>query len=255
MDTIRSSLEAALPKELVDELLRAYVQLKQEYFAGRHAPSEVEGGKFSEAVFRLLEHITTSSYTPLGRTLGTEAIILALQNLPQGSHPESIRIHIPRTLRVIYDIRSKRDAVHLADGIDPNLQDSTFVSSAVDWVMAELVRLYHGGSPAEAQRIVDSLVEKKSPLLQEFNDFLKTLVPSWGPADRIRATLYHRGTQGATKAELTSWLKPSQRANIQRALDRLEHEQDEIHGQNDRYYITRRGTIEVENTIGEQFGL
>jgi hypothetical protein len=50
--------------------------------------------------------------------------------MPIGSAPDSIRLHIPRTFRVIYDIRNKRDAAHLGDGIDPNLQDSTLVSAA-----------------------------------------------------------------------------------------------------------------------------
>ena len=31
-------------------------------------------------------------------------------------------------LRVVYDIPNKRDAAHLTDGIDPNVQDVTIVS-------------------------------------------------------------------------------------------------------------------------------
>lgn len=255
LDAIRSSLETVFPKPLVDELLRAYTQLKQDYYAEKHAPSEVEGGKFSEAVFRMLEFVTTGSYTALGRTLNTESVIINLQNIPHGAQPESVRIHIPRTLRVMYDIRSKRDAVHLADGIDPNFQDSTFVSASADWVMAELVRLYHGVQPQEAQRIVDALVEKKCPLLQEFDDVLKTLVPSWGPAERIKAVLYHRGEQGATSEELASSLKPNQRPNIQRTLDRLEYDTDEVHQQDGLYFITRRGALDIEASIAENTGL
>ena len=33
---------------------------------------------------------------------------------------------------------------HLSDEIDPNLQDSTFVSSCLDWILAEFVRLAGG---------------------------------------------------------------------------------------------------------------
>ena len=76
-----------------------------------------------------------------------EAIANYLQNLPSSAQPDSIRLHIPRALRMVYDIRNKRDAAHLANGIDPNLQDSTLVISVLDWVLAELIRLHHTVSP------------------------------------------------------------------------------------------------------------
>ena len=68
-------------------------------------------------------------------------------------HPDAIRLHIPRTLRLVYDIRNKRDVAHLGPDIDPNLQDSTLVVSALDWVLAEFIRLYHAGmTPDNAQK-------------------------------------------------------------------------------------------------------
>jgi len=76
---------------------------------------------------------------------------------------DGIRIHIPRALRTVYDIRNKRDAAHLADGIDPNLQDATFVIGTLDWILAEFVRLFHGVSADEAQKIVTDLVRKRVP--------------------------------------------------------------------------------------------
>ena len=40
---------------------------------------------------------------------------------------DSVRLHIPRALGLVYGIRNKRDAAHLADGIDPSLQDANVV--------------------------------------------------------------------------------------------------------------------------------
>jgi hypothetical protein len=79
---------------------------------------------------------------------------------------------------VVYDVRNSRDAAHLADGIDPNLQDASLVIGNIDWVLAEFVRLYHGVKADEARRIIEALVVRKVPIVQDFNGFLKVLSPS-----------------------------------------------------------------------------
>lgn len=140
---IPAQLSANLPVKLVEELLDAHAEAKRSSYAGGLRLSEVEGGRFCEAAFRILEHATTGTYTPLGKQLSTDRLIDQLAQLPASSSSESIRLHIPRALRVVYDIRNKRDAAHLADGIDPNLQDVTIVVAVLDWILAELIRLFH----------------------------------------------------------------------------------------------------------------
>lgn len=146
---IRNALLNRFPEKLVDALLECYSEQRRNLLLGNLRPNEVEGGRFAEAAFRLLEHSAGWTFTPIGTPLNTEALIKRLAELPTSKAPDSIRLHIPRTLRVIYDIRNKRDAAHLGDGIDPNLQDSTFVSAASDWVLAEFVRLAGGVSPTK----------------------------------------------------------------------------------------------------------
>ncbi len=62
--------------------------------------------------------------------------------------------------------RRRRDAAHLADGIDANLQDATLVA-VLDWVLAELVRLHHGVGAGEAHGIVEDLVTRRAPVIQD----------------------------------------------------------------------------------------
>jgi hypothetical protein len=159
--TVRTELAKAYDKKLVDELVEAYVETKKSFYLGNLRPTEVEGGRFCEAAFRILEQAVSGRHTPIGKQLNTEAIIKLVENAV--SQPDSIRFHIPRSLRVVYDIRNKRDAAHLGDGIDPNLQDSTLVGSVLDWVLAEFVRLSHSVPPNEAQRIVEDLVTRRAP--------------------------------------------------------------------------------------------
>src|SRR4051794_14439127 len=107
---IRASLVAAYDGVLVDELLAAYEDAKKNYYLGGLRLSEVEGGRFAEAAFRMLQQETSGNFTPLGKQLPrTDTLIEDLEKLPSAKHPDAVRIHIPRSLRLVYDIRSKRD--------------------------------------------------------------------------------------------------------------------------------------------------
>jgi hypothetical protein len=243
---IRTALLNGFPVRLVDELLECYREQRRNLLLGNLRPNEIEGGRFAEAAFRMLEHSAHAVITPIGTQLDTERLIKSLAALPNARVHDSVRLHIPRTLRVIYDIRNKRDAAHLADGIDPNLQDSTFVSSCLDWILAEFVRLAGGISPDQAYKLVKAITVRRIPAVEDLDGLLKTLRPSLGPSDRILLLLYHRADNGATVAQLESWLKPSHRRNSSRTLRSLEHDKDLIVLAQGKYKITRRGIHEIE---------
>lgn len=244
--TIQSQLASSLPSKLVEELLQAHAEAKRNLYLGGLRLTEVEGGRFCEAAFRLLEQITQGGFTPLGTQLNTEKTIQQLEKLPKGSYPDSVRIHIPRALRLVYDIRNKRDAAHLADGIDPNLQDATMVISVLDWVLAEFIRLYHNVTADVAQQLVDQIVTRAVPVIQDFNGFLKVLKPNLAVSDHCLVLLYQRGEQGATYKEVENWVRPQMRANLGRTLNGLAERKDLVHFDGSRYFITRLGQKEVE---------
>ena len=206
--------------------------------------SAVEGGRFCEAAFRMLEYLMTGKFTSVGKQIDSEKIIKAALAF---AGPDAIRIHIPRALRVVYDIRNKRNAAHLGDGIDPNVQDATFVAGTLDWVLAEFVRLFHGVSADEAQKIISDLVRKRVPAVQDINGFLKILNPELKVSDRILVLLYERGAECATYDELYGWLHPRMRTNLKRTLEQLEHDRALIHFTGKAYQITEAGMRDVED--------
>ncbi|HVN38320.1 MAG TPA: hypothetical protein VMW19_09155, partial [Myxococcota bacterium] len=205
----------------MDELLEAYEASKRNYYLGDHRPNAVEGGRFCEAAFRLLQQAAFGTYDKVGKQIDTQGLIRRLESAPASAAVDSIRLHIPRALRVVYDIRNKRDAAHLADDIDPNLQDATLVISVLDWVMAEFVRLYHDVDADEAQAIVEELVTRGVPVVEDFDGFLKVL-KGLSASDHFVVLLYHRGDDGATVDQLREWAKPKMRANILRTLRSLD---------------------------------
>lgn len=246
--SIETQLASKLDAKLVHELLEAHAEAKRNFYLGGLRLSAVEGGRFCEAAFRLLEYETKGGkFTPLTKSLNsTDKLILELSNLPSSTFNDSIRLHIPRSLRLVYDIRNKRDAAHLADGIDPNLQDATLVIAVLDWVLAEFIRMYHNVIADEASKIVNGIVKRVAPVVQDFNGFLKILNPKLKVSEHSTVLLYQRGEDGATYAELDQWARPAMRPNLRRALDSLVNKKDHAHFDGARYYITRHGEHYVE---------
>jgi len=78
-------IAAGVPADLIDEVLDAFAEAKRRFYRQDLRPSEIEGGRFSEAVFRVLQWDTTQKYTPIGKTLPkVDSLITTLQNA-QGS--------------------------------------------------------------------------------------------------------------------------------------------------------------------------
>jgi hypothetical protein len=217
-NVIRNSLCLTYDQSLVDELLAAYTEAKHRFHVGDLRPNAVEAGRFSEAAFRILQQRAFGAFEPLGNKIDTDSVIVRLAQLPRGTQPDSVRLHMPRALRVVYDIRNNRDAAHLADGIDPNLQDASLVVAALDWILAELLRLHHNVSANEAQRIVQDLVTHPVPSIQDFNGIPVVLRTDWGRDDVVLVLLYRAGLGGLQWHELLRALPRKVDGSLETAL-------------------------------------
>lgn len=239
----------AIDVPLVDQLLRSYSELKNNYYLGKHKPSELEGSHFAEVVIRILQFVTTGTYTPLGEPLPRlDARELERYSQLPTNYPDSIRIHIPRAVFAIYGIRNRRGVGHVGGDVNPNLSDASFIVATCDWILSEIISLYYTSSLEKAQKLVDTLVTRKVPLIQDFDGFLKVLDPTLSVPRQVLLLLYQRGAAGASKRELGQWVKSSE-GNLSKALNRLEHSQKYIHGVGDQYVITRSGEAFVEGNI------
>jgi len=252
LNSIKRQLSTSIDSVLVDRLLDSYIDIKQNYYLGKHKPSELDAGHFAETVVRILQYLTNSdhSFTPLGKRLDNfDKEVAHFMQLPTANFHDSLRLHIPRALYAIYGIRSRRGVAHLGGDVNPNLSDSTFVMATCDWIMTEFIRLYYTSSLAEAQKVVDSIVERKAPVIQDFSGYLKVLNPKLSVPRKILLLLYYRGEEGASTKELEHWLKVESPSNISKALARLEHEKGYIHRDNSHCFITRTGIRFVEKNI------
>jgi hypothetical protein len=120
------------------------------------------------------------------------------------------------------------------------------VMSSLDWVLAELVRIYHGVTANEAQKIIESLVTRLVPAVEDFDGFLKVLKPELRVSEYVLLILYARGKEGASYDEIESWVQPKMRANLRRALTALVDDKAFVHQAKGKYVLTRLGIPEVE---------
>lgn len=256
LNAIKQQLSASIDKVLVERLLNSYIEIKQNYYLGKQKPSELDAGHFAEIVIRILQYITNPnhSFTPLGTRLDSfDREVAHFAQLRAADFHDSLRLHIPRALQAIYGIRSRRGVAHVGGDVSPNSSDSTFVIATCDWIMAELIRLYYTSSLEEAQKLVNSIAERKVPIIQDFSGYLKVLNPKLSVPNKILALLYYRGEQGASTKELRNWVKTKSPSHIPTTLANLEHEKGYVHRNNSQCFITRTGIRFVEKNIPLQF--
>jgi hypothetical protein len=247
---LRAEIASEAGRDLAAELLDAYEELKSRYFRRDFRPGELEGGRFAEAAFRILQLKATGSATAVGRTLPKLPHLLSTLESADGNvvH-ESIRIHIPRALAAVYNVRNRRDVGHIAADVDANAMDAEYVVATCSWVLAEFVRLFHNCAPDEAQAYVEGIVARRAPLVQVFGEVPFVLKADLSAKEEILLLLYHQGKPGASIDELDGWLPTIERKVIRVRVGELERDYRYVRRLNGRNFITDAGTEFIESRI------
>jgi hypothetical protein len=101
-------------------------------------------------------------------------------------------------------------------------------------------------SADQAQRIINNLVARRAPAVEDFSGFLKILRTDLQVSDRVLLSLYERGGERASFDQLSNWVHPKMKKNLRRTLDQLEHDRAFIHSTAGVFQITKSGIQEVE---------
>lgn len=251
LEEIKKQLEVSFDHKLVEKLFESYQALTEHYYLGRYRPCALEGGRFAEISLRMLQQTLTGAFTPLGTPIPNFTDeVRKLEKFDKLRFKESLRIQIPRTLQVVFDIRNKRDIGHAGGDVDANYTDASLSLGACNWVLTEFLRIYYTSDINTAQRLVNSLIKIRIPLIQDFDGFLKILKPDLSVPNKILVLLYYIGAEGATITQLNEWLSYRvSRSHMNVALSRLEHEKAFIHRKDDQCFITDTGRRFVEENI------
>jgi hypothetical protein len=227
LDRLKQDLSTKYPGVLVGELLSAYERIKENFYLARHEPAELNAGKLCEAVLRILEYAAKGTYTSIGtstRNMGDR--LRSFEN--QTKLSDSLRLHIPRVANALYHIRNSRGVGHIGGDVNPNLADATLVATGADWIIAEFVRLHYNCPLDEAQRIVDSLVQRRLPLVYAVGDKKRVLNPKLSAAQQVLLLLSGEFPGNVDDVTLFQWTDYSNLSVFRRDVLRALHARRQI---------------------------
>lgn len=248
IDQFKTDLKLNFPNELVDALFDSYIEIKTNYIINKWEPSELNGGKFVEACVRLMQHACTGNYVPIGTSIRN--MFNEIRQLEQSSSTihDSYRLHIPRCLGAIYNIRNRRGVGHLSGDVNPNKSDALLIITLSEWILSEIYRINYNVSLQEAQSLVDILVSRKLELVFELNGKKRILNPNLSMKEQILLLLYSNDNSSMTIDELMIHLKYKNKSylknNILTKLDKSKHIELE---DNEDLYLLPPGITYVED--------
>jgi hypothetical protein len=163
-DALIRDLSAAIGPVVAADLVESYETLVSSFRRGDLDDCLRMAGLFVEHTLRAVEFIRTASApSEIKSVAGTVKAIEGDTTLT-----ESLRYLIPRVAQMaIYEVRSKRGAVHVK-GIDPRHIDATLAVHAAAWVLAEFLRLYHSTDEQVVAEAMAALMRGHVPFVESF---------------------------------------------------------------------------------------
>lgn len=195
------ALFPSIPAGLRSDLRDRFNDIVKHYYERKWEPSELNGGKFCEAAYTVLEGRATGIYRQ--RAYKPRSVEAACQQLAQhASAPDSVRLSIPRAIIALYDIRNRRGVGHVGGEVNPNHMDAMYVLASAKWILAELIRVYNGVSTSDAQQSVEELSERDLPLIWSSAGTRRVLIHGLSKKDETLLLLYSSDSGSLSEKDL-----------------------------------------------------
>jgi hypothetical protein len=244
--TAFSGVHDGLRKPLLD----AFNEIMRNFRERRWEPSELNGGKLCEVVYTIIRgHIDGKMPAKPSKPRNMYDACLAIER-DGTAFPRAIRIQIPRMLVALYEIRNNRGVGHVGGDVDPNAMDARVVVEMAKWIIAELVRVFHGLDTATATQVVEGLIERTIPTVWEVGDVRRVLRPSMKMKEQTLLLLYSAGRPVSDK-HLIAWVEHSNPSVYRRDVLRVAHRERliEYNESAGDVRLSPRGTAYVEEKI------
>jgi|SRR5690554_1149797 len=220
------SLLGGLPSGLRTPLIKEYKKLAQNFLEHRWEPAELSAGKICEIVYSIIKGHIDGNY-PSTPSKPRNMVQACRQLETESSLPRSFQILIPRMLPALYEIRNNRGVGHVGSDVDANTVDATLMFTMINWILAELVRVFYTGTLEEAQLAVDALAQRNTPLVWDSKGFKKVLSPSMNLKDQILLLLSSTDKEVSLE-ELMEWTESTNKTYYKKILKTL-HKEKDIH--------------------------
>jgi len=240
---------AGIPRGLRDPLLAEYEKLLRNYGEMRWEPAELNGGKLCEVIYSILKGYVDGSF-PSKPTKPRNMVDSCRAFEKASKSSRSIRLQIPRLLIALYEVRNGRSVGHVGGDVDPNHMDAGLVVNMSQWLMAELVRIFHDVTVEEATATVENLVERKIPLIWRVGNRTRILSATMSYRDKAFVLLY--GTPGSIKAkDIVDSIEYSNASVFRKKILKPAHKEALIHfdSKTDDVQLSPLGSRYVEQNI------
>ncbi len=152
-------------KQLAEELLEDYQKLKEAEIQRKYDYAGQLAGKYFETVVKIIINIKFKK-APNHKGIKFEDEFHKILKEPKKNiEDETLCLVIPLVLKGGYTLRNKKRISH-ARGINPEYMDCRLLCTIADWVMAELLRIFHVKENHEIEDIINKIISKKIPLIQ-----------------------------------------------------------------------------------------
>jgi predicted transcriptional regulator with HTH domain len=238
---IKAELAQHIDTKIINKIFEHHSALKKAFYLQDWEKCLVRGGKLGEAVMKAIYFIRTGKVT---RQVQVEAEINEVYK--RSDLPESIRLLIPRAIRILYDQRSKRGGAH--GSFDPNAMDCAMVVPIADWTVGELVRLYCTAAPDRAMKFVIGITAKSIPYVERIGEDYVVLLKRASARQEIAYILYTRYPDRSRTSELTKWIPNHSSSNVRLSLANM-RKAKLVHSDSGGYVLTVLGIKAVEQEI------
>lgn len=254
MNLAPSTLLSGLPAGLRDPLIKHYTEIARNFVEHRWEPAELNAGKLCEVVYTILEGAITGTFQ--SQPHKPSDMVGACRGLEQqASSPSrvgdrSLRVLIPRVLLGIYEVRNNRGVGHVAGDVDSNKMDATMVFSSANWMICELVRIFHQVPLNDAQAAVAALVERRLPEIWEVGNQKRVLTATLSAREQTLLLLYSEAEWVSVEA-LRGWVEYKNPTHYRSKIISPLHAERfvEFDKDNARVQLSPKGAAEVENKI------
>lgn len=181
---------SGVPAIFEDELFSKYREIERNYRERRWEPSELNGGKLCEVAYSILKGRVDGNFPPKPTKPTNFAVSCANLEKAPVSFGRSVRLLIPRILVALYDIRNSRSVGHIGGDVDPNHMDALCVLHMAKWVVAEMIRIFHGITIEEARNLVEAISDREMPLIWDTGHIKRVLDIKLSMIEKTLVLLY-----------------------------------------------------------------
>jgi len=244
---LQNELSKKIHPKIVQGLLKEYEDVQNDFSTNDNIRILASSGRFIEMALAAISFINNNVLVDLNN-VDVDKLYNKIKNLPRNKSGEDdlLYLEIPRVARSLYTIRNKKRGMHRKD-LDAIIQDRVFIKYSVDWILSSFIFLFHTKSDKEIQGIIESIVQKKISLIEEFEDGGIQILRKLPFIQRLLVILYRQNGM-ITKDGLKDLSNPKRPQDFTTNFNNLK-ERLLIYVNGDNVKINQNGIREVEEKI------